>query len=146
MLLDAGPLGLVTNPRRSAQSLSCAQWLRELVTSGGRVIVPEIADYEVRRELHRANNSEGLLRLDAVAGMLEYLPLTTRAMHQAARFWAIARQQGFPTADDRTIDGDVILAAQAATLDAPGAVIATTNVGHLSRFVPADLWQNISAS
>lgn len=29
-------------------------------------------------------------------------------------------------------------------LGAPQIVVATTNVGHLSRFVPADLWQNIS--
>ncbi len=38
----------------------------------------------------------------------------------------------------------MILAAQAVTLGAADAVIATTNVGHLSRFAPAELWQNIS--
>jgi hypothetical protein len=37
----------------------------------------------------------------------------------------------------------VILAAQAIALEAPDVLIATTNIGHLSRFVPADLWQNI---
>jgi hypothetical protein len=37
----------------------------------------------------------------------------------------------------------MILAAQAATLGVPDVVIATTNIGHLSRFTPADLWQNI---
>jgi hypothetical protein len=39
----------------------------------------------------------------------------------------------------------MILAAQAVSLGLPQAVIATTNVGHLSRFVQADLWQNINA-
>ncbi len=57
--------------------------------------------------------------------------------------WAQARRQGQPTAGDNTIDADMILAAQALTLGNPDVIIATTNVGHLGRFVPADLWQNI---
>ena len=112
---------------------------------GSRVIVPEIADYEVRRELLRANKVRGLERLDALAGLLEYLPLSTAAMRQAAIFWAQARQQGRPTADDKALDGDVILAAQAMTLGAADIVIATTNVSHLSRFAPTALWPDIPA-
>jgi predicted nucleic acid-binding protein len=146
VLLDAGPLGLVTNPRRSPRSAACAQWLQTLIAAGARVIVPEIADYEVRRELLRAGKSKGVAKLDALARALEYLPLTTAAMRQAALFWAQARQQGRPTASDKAIDGDVILAAQAVTLGAPAVVIATTNVGHLSRFAPAELWQNVTTS
>lgn len=142
VLLDAGPLGLVTNPRRSPQSAACAAWLQSLVTAGVRVVIPEIADYEVRRELLRANKTAGVERLDALADLLEYLPITTAAMRQAAAFWATARQQGQPTAGDQTIDGDMILAAQGVTLGA-GFVIATTNVGHLSRFVTAKLWQGV---
>jgi predicted nucleic acid-binding protein len=146
VLLDAGPLGLVTNPRRSAQSVSCAQWLQALVRSGSRVLVPEIADYEVRRELLRANKTKGLARLDALASLLEYLPLTTVAIRHAAAFWAQARRQGGQTADDKALDADMILAAQAATLGSDDVIIATTNVGHLSRFVPAALWPDIAAA
>ena len=40
---------------------------------------------------------------------LEYLPLTTDVMLQAAAFWAQARQTGTPTAPDPALDGDVIL-------------------------------------
>jgi predicted nucleic acid-binding protein len=143
VLLDAGPLGLVTNPQRSPQSVACAQWLQSIIARGSRVILPEIADYEVRRELLRANKVKGLAHLDALAELLEYLPLTTAAMRQAALFWAQARQQGQPTASDKTIDADMILAAQAMTLYVPDVVIATTNIGHLSRFASVDLWQNI---
>ena len=75
--------------------------------------------------------------------LVEYLPITTTVMRQAAFFWAQARQQGQPTAGDKTIDGDIILVAQAVTLNVADFLIATTNVGHLSRFVTADLWQNI---
>ncbi|MFN7256283.1 MAG: hypothetical protein ACK5U2_14570, partial [Microcystis sp.] len=40
--------------------------------------------------------------------LIEYLPITTDAMRKAALFWAQARQQGQPTAGDKTIDGDMI--------------------------------------
>ena len=143
ILLDTGPLGLVTNPKPSPQSLGCGQWLQAMIGQGCRVLVPEIADYELRRELIRANKQQGLARLDGLAEILEYLPLTTVAMRKAAMLWAQARQQGQPTAGDRMIDGDVILAAQALAIGADNCVIATTNVGHLSRYCSADLWQNI---
>jgi hypothetical protein len=67
-------------------------------------------------------------------------------MLQAAAFWADARRQGQPTADDRDLDADVILAAQARALedDMDGEVIvATTNVAHLARFVDARHWSEI---
>lgn len=145
VLLDAGPLGLVTNPKRSPHSTACANWLQRLLAEGCRVIVPEIADYEVRRELLRAEKLLGLKRLDALVGSLEYLPLSTAAMRQAAVFWARTRRQGKPTADDKALDGDVILAAQAAVLTEDATVIATTNVGHLARFASAALWPDITA-
>ncbi|MGH9840333.1 MAG: type II toxin-antitoxin system VapC family toxin [Blastocatellia bacterium] len=144
ILLDTTPLGLLTHPNPSATAIACKQWLDLHIAQGSRVIVPEIVDYELRRELLRVNKKRGLSNLDNLIQRLEYLPLTTIAMRQAALFWAQARQQGQPTAGDNTIDGDVILAAQAVTLGASGFVIATTNVRHLSRFVPADLWQNIT--
>ena len=145
VLLDAGPLGLVTNPKRSPTSTACAQWLQALVAANARVIIPEIADYEVRRELLRANKLKGIAQLDALTRLVEYLPITTFAMRQAAAFWAQARQQGQPTAGDKTLDADMILAGQAATLGVSGVVIATTNVGHLARFAPAELWQQIKS-
>jgi len=144
VFLDAGLIGLVTNPKLSPESTLCTRWLQALIISDSRVIIPEIADYEVRRELLRANKVKGIARLDELANSLEYLPITTAAMRQAAMFWAQARQQGQPTAGDKTIDSDMILAAQAMTLDVVDVVIATTNVGHLSRFAPADLWRNIN--
>ena len=94
VLLDSGPVGLVTNPRRSPSSAACAHWLQTLVAWGQRVMLPEIADYEVRRELLRANRTAGIAGLDALASLLEYLPLTTAAMRQAALFWALARRTG----------------------------------------------------
>lgn len=142
ILLDAGPLGLVTNPRGSAQTLACASWLQQRLQNGVEVIVPEIADYEVRRELIRAEKWAGLARLDALIDALDYLPLTTETMRAAAQLWALARQSGQSTADWHALDRDVILAAQARLLG-DEVIIATTNVGHLSRFVSAALWTEL---
>jgi predicted nucleic acid-binding protein len=148
VLLDSGPLGLVTNPSGTAESLRCKQWLVDLLGQGIRTLVPEITDYEVRRELLRAGRTRGLAHLDQLKATTGYVPLTTEAMLQAAEFWAQARRQGQPTAPDLALDGDVILAAQAVLLaqqERDTVVIATTNVGHLSRFAPAQHWQDIQA-
>ena len=70
VLLDAGPLGMITNPKSSPDNEACKEWLSALATKGTEVIIPEIADYEVRRELLRAGKERGLGRLDALKGML----------------------------------------------------------------------------
>lgn len=41
VLLDAGPLGLVTNPRGNLESHECKQWMVDILTHGVRVLVPE---------------------------------------------------------------------------------------------------------
>jgi predicted nucleic acid-binding protein len=146
VVLDAGPLGTVSNPRSSTENELCRQWLDDLVARGIRVIVPEIADYEVRRELLRARKLAGIARLDRVKAALDYLPITTEAILLAAEFWARARQQGRPPTGNKELDGDAILAAQALTcgVAASDLVIATLNVGHLDQFAPAKIWQEIS--
>lgn len=56
--------------------------------------------------------------------------------------------EGRPTANDKALDGDVILAAQAVLVSQASeeVVIATTNVRHLSRFAQASRWEEISPS
>lgn len=144
VLLDSAPLSLLSAPPRRPDVQACRRWLTHLVAAGARMVVPEIIDYELRRELLRARKRASVARLDALTQTIEYLSITTAAMRQAAELWAQARQQGQPTASDDTIDIDMILAAQALTLGTPNVVIATTNISHLSRFVPAELWQAIT--
>lgn len=145
ILLDAGPLGIVSNPRFSTQTLACHQWVKERLKSGAHILVPEIADYEVRRELLRANKTRSLARLNGLKSALGYLPITTQVMLRAAELWAQARHMGKPTASDQALDADMILAAQAALLIADGdsVIVATTNVSHLSLFVPAARWEDV---
>jgi len=58
------------------------------------IVIPEIADYEVRRELVRAGKDRGIGRLDALKGMIAYAAITTPVMLKAAEFWATARKMG----------------------------------------------------
>lgn len=148
VLLDTGILGLVTNPRANERNRACNEWLRRMLQGGARGVVTEIADYELRRELLRARKEQGLKRLNELAGILSYQPLTTDVMRQAAANWAAVRNRGLPTADVSALDGDAILAAQAMSWgDAATVVIATDNVGHLSRFdgLSAREWAGLSA-
>ena len=91
-------------------------------------------------------SDESVRRLDALKARLTYVPITTAAMLKAAEHWATVRGAGRPTADDKALDGDVILAAQSALLTQPGddLIVATTNVGHLAQFVDARSWREIA--
>ncbi|MGH2562758.1 MAG: nucleic acid-binding protein [Thermomicrobiales bacterium] len=147
-MLDSGPLGMLTNPNASPENMRCRFWLRLLAAIGMVVVLPEIADYEIRREFIRARKTRGLRRLEELrnAPGVYYLPLTSMTMLRAAELWAIARQRGTPTADDSSLDVDVILAAQAQSMEEQGdsVTVATTNVRHISFFVHAAEWQQIS--
>ncbi len=143
LLLDTGPLGLITNPRASEKTLECYHWLESMIINGIHVYMPEISDYEVRRELLRADKKEGISRLDILKKTIRYLPITTPVMLKAAELWAQARKSGQPTADPKALDCDVILAAQALIVN---GIVATENVGHLSRFVEARIWREIKGT
>lgn len=141
VVLDASPLSLLCHPDTQqpvVQEINL--WLEARLLAGTVVHVPEIADYEVRRELIRAGKQKSLLKLDALVAQASYLPLDTSTMRRAAEFWAQARNLGTPTAPPEALDADVILAAQA---ERAGAIVATENVGHLSRFVTAKHWRDI---
>ncbi len=146
VLLDAGPLSLATNPKGSDESRRCKAWLAELVAAGVQIMVPEGADYEVRRELIRAGRRDGLDRLDNLARKAGFLPVTTTVWRRAAELWAQARNEGYATADDSALDCDVILAAQALLVAEDGfeVIVATRNAGHLGRFVDAREWETIT--
>jgi predicted nucleic acid-binding protein len=143
VVLDAGPLGYAANPKHSPLGAACTRWVETHLASGNTIVIPEISDYEVRRELLRGRKMASVAQLDQLAQVLEYVPITTMAMQRAAELWAAARQHGQPTAGDKAIDGDAILAAQALTIKHGNVIVATTNVGHLARLVAADLWHNI---
>jgi predicted nucleic acid-binding protein len=68
-------------------------------------------------------------------------------MRKAAELWAEVRSRGLPTADDKRLDADVIVVAQAMDYAGLGddLTVATDNVSHISRFpgVVAKRWEEI---
>lgn len=73
VLLDSSPLGMATNPNASAVNDECSRWLEALLAKGITVKVPEICDYEIRRELLRAKKVRGLQRLDDLRNAVGYI-------------------------------------------------------------------------
>ncbi|MGA2725057.1 MAG: nuclease [Bryobacteraceae bacterium] len=147
LLLDSGPLGIVTQPRISAEVVTMNHWLIDCLSNGDTVLVPAIVYYEIRRELLRARKASGLARLDAFVQIdpNRYLALSDEALRLAAELWAQARQQGRPTSSGLDLDIDVILAAQALALGVGTEVIVvTTNPRHLRQFVEARLWNEVT--
>jgi hypothetical protein len=65
IILDTGPLRLLTNSKKTSETRAITRWALDMMTAGHRLVVPAIADYEVRRELERAGRSQGLAQLDA---------------------------------------------------------------------------------
>lgn len=149
IFFDSSPLGVISDPASTPGVVAISLWANSHLAAGNRVYVPEVIDYELRRELIRSGKTASLIELDSLKSRLYYAPLTTEAMLLAANLWAQSRNRGRPTGDPKRLDIDVILAAQALTEKAAlalpdvEAIVATTNAKHLSQFLTADLWQNI---
>lgn len=151
IFLDTGPLGIIANPKRPRLTVDMLKWAANHLRAGNRFMVPAIADYEVRRELVRLGKTAGIATLDAWNQVTEerYIPLNDSTLKLAATLWAQVRNQGIVTADPKELDCDALIAAQALEyqqlhgISENGLIVATTNTGHLSKFVAAELWPNI---
>ena len=142
--LDTGLVGAVSNPAPKSQTVQQIKaWTRQMEAKNHRLIVPAIVDYEQRREHTRRDATESLAELDRFVNAIpgRYLALTDSALKRAALLWAEVRQRGLPTADAKSLDCDIILAAQVLDLDLPigSYVVVTDNVAHLSRVIACEL-------
>ncbi|MDD1424952.1 hypothetical protein MEO93_20255, partial [Dolichospermum sp. ST_sed3] len=62
--------------------MQCQEWFYSLFERGYEVILPEIIDYEIRRELLRANKLSGIRKLNQLKSEIIYLPITTRGLRE----------------------------------------------------------------
>lgn len=146
LLLDSNILACVVRPALPENMPVATAVLRLLADEGLRPCVPEIADYELRRKLlhlaqrrhqGRAWARESLVRLNDLTAT-GYVPHTTEAMRMAAEIWAQERANGRPTADEMSLDADVILAAQARQ---EGGHVVTLNERHFRNLVEIFDWR-----
>jgi predicted nucleic acid-binding protein len=73
LILDTGVLGHVVHPRKHPEA---KRWLAAIVRVH-EVLVSEVRDYELRRELIRIGALRSLDRLDELERELQYVPVTT---------------------------------------------------------------------
>jgi predicted nucleic acid-binding protein len=139
IVIDTGVLGHLVHSKRDVSSDAWARLARLRARLGDEIelTLPEIADYELRRELLRLGSRSSLARLDFLPGRLRYVPITTAIMRRAAELWAETRRSGRPGAAPDALDGDLILVAQAESV---GGRVLTTNVRHFDELVEVIDW------
>lgn len=139
LALDSGPLGQLTHPDKHRYP-DLQRWFTAQGQAGAIFLIPEISDFEVRRNFILENRTQSLRNLDALMKAAVYLPITTDDMRLAAHYWATARRTGRSVGDPKELNADVILAAQAFANE---AVVVTENIGHLAQFIEARPWAAI---
>ena len=126
----------------------CQEWFYSLLSKGVLCVSSAICEYEVKRELIRRNKTEELNNLSELKQWLEFIFLEEKVLDLAAENWAKARNRGIPTADNKSLDADMIICSTWQLLPEKWTgryvVIATNNVKHLTRFSNAEIWQNIT--
>lgn len=110
--MDSTPLSLLCQPGSNPDALTIALWKQRMQAVGHAFYIPEVIDYEVRRELVRSGKTSSVTRLDLLKLTATYVPINSQAMLLAADLWAQARNAGQSTGDPKKLDIDVILAAQ----------------------------------
>jgi len=136
LLLDTAVVGEICHPRKYDDVRA---WFAR-AAAAHEMLLSEVADYELRRELLRIDSRRSLDRLDELTRELRYIPVTTATWRAAARLWALQRKAGRVTAAEGGLDGDVLTAAQALAED---AVIVTPKTRHFDSMVRAVTWQEV---
>lgn len=149
VLLDAGPLGFLTNPDPPERERLCQEWATDMRRKGACVYFPQGAEYEVRRSLIYNNLNQALAQLDLLVKQYSRLGVSDDAWLYASELWSNARLLGIQPTDNLRLDFDTLLAAQAHMLgrqeDGADVWIATDNLGHLAAlYSQSDLWENIT--
>lgn len=147
VILDSGVLHTLISTSKVKEVTDCQDWFYYLLSRSALVVTSAICNYEVKRELIRRKKVQEINNLNQLKALIDLIPVDEPTLELAAKLWAEARNKGLPTADDLSLDADVIICAQYKLLaeEYPGryVVIATTNVKHLSRFTEAKEWHDI---
>ncbi|MEG4442738.1 hypothetical protein QUB47_34630 [Microcoleus sp. AT9_B5] len=156
VILDSNILTLLVTPldeklsedeKLTKEIHQCTKWFERLLSKGARIIVSDICDYELRRELIGIK-SKSVQELDNLRDLIEFQPVTFAVLEKAAELWAEARYLSQYNKIKENIDVDCILAAQWCLLKEqyPGrkVIIATKNIKDFQRVTDCDVWQNIT--
>ena len=133
VILDSKPLGEICNPIKYSVTKPLIEFIRREKIA---LRIAEITDYELRRELKLQNLHKGINNLNKFDRRREIISLDREALIIAAELWAELRKTAQPTADNKNIDCDVIMVAQALKLRNrfEQIIILTIDIKDLIRF------------
>jgi len=135
LMLDTQVLVEVCTPGRFKDT---KEWFRRLLLapSPPELLVSVLADFELRRTLHRKGATKSLQHLEDLTKSLRVVPLSADAAHRAVVLASTVHPQ--------LSDADAIVAAQAMT---EGATLVTADqVLHSVPGLNARAWGEIDAS
>jgi predicted nucleic acid-binding protein len=120
LMLDTSVLLEICVP---GQHREAKEWFQRILLAAPppELLVSVLADFELRRALHRKGATKSLEHLEDVAKALRFVPVYAEATRRAARMSA--------TAQPRISDAGAIVAVQAL---AEGAVLVTTDADLLA--------------
>lgn len=141
ILLDSAPLGYLCNPRNIEKTRFFKNKLKDLEVI---LYLPEIIDYELRRNLELEGFSKSINLLDQFRQRHQILWLESDDFLKAAELWSWCRKEGYATTENKGIDIDVILVSQALSQlrNFYKVIILTADIGDLSIFceLEINLW------
>jgi toxin FitB len=106
IILDSAPLAFFCNPKNRNDYKKFSNFVKSLNFSIG---VPEIIDYELRRNLELENFQKSISLLSRFQQRRQFIWLESEDLIRAAELWAWCRKKGSPTTENKGIDIDVIL-------------------------------------
>lgn len=139
-LIDSGPLGDIIKPHPSADVV---RWVHFVKENKIALRVPEIIDYELRRELilqglkGNSDSYKSIGNLNKYRRTKRFIPLEPSVtLTDACDIWANLRNNNQGTADIKNIDVDVILVTQALSMkkDFEEIIVITGNLSDIRRF------------
>ena len=136
VVLDSGILGQLVH-KDGAKRAKVEAFLETHQPEITALVIPEIADYEVRRSLLKIGSIGSVKMLDQLVAIAKYEPFSTPQVRRAAEIWAHCRKNGFPFCDDKELDGDCFVIAQTESYG-PTATVLTTNPNDIGRFVKVE--------
>lgn len=157
LVLDTGPLGLLTNPNKTEKPEACRHWFENMAQNGARVAVPQTSYEEVCIGIQHAHTVHGIDRLNKFVNEVYDRNLwiaTNRVVTmEAERLQESTKTRGKMTGDPNELNPDCKIAAACKLApqlldDIPQGtrcVVVTDNIKHYKQIeVECYKWQDLT--